>query len=50
MTDTILPDLLVFQRADGTPLDLGWNDDYFDFFDITLDDDAIEDDFEQLDP
>ena len=50
MTDTILPDLLVFQRADGTPLDLGWTDDYFDFFDITLDDDAIEDDFEQLDP
>lgn len=47
MTDTRLPDIPVFQRADGTRVDLGWNDDYFECFDILLRNDAIEDDFEE---
>jgi hypothetical protein len=46
MTSTILPDIPVFQRADGTRVDLGWNDDYFECFDVVLHNDAIEDNFE----
>lgn len=47
MTETHFPDIPVFQRADGTRLDLGWNDDYFECFDILLHNDAIEDDFDE---
>lgn len=46
MTSTILPDIPAFQRADGKRVDLGWNDDYFECFDVVLHNDAIEDHFD----
>lgn len=50
ISSTHFPDIAEFQRADGSSVNLGWNEDYFHCFDVILHNDAIEDNFDDINP